>query len=91
MLDSPVSGGTKGAEEGTLTIMAAGRNDVFHDCLPIFNAFGTKIFKVGDQIGQGQAVKAVNQLLVGVRHGGSHGPGRQKRRGSRAAIGCGKE
>lgn len=66
MLDSPVSGGTKGAAEGTLTIMAAGKDEVFQDSLPIFNAFGTKVFKVGEQIGQGQAVKAVNQLLVGV-------------------------
>lgn len=66
LLDSPVSGGTKGAAEGTLTLMASGTDAVFQECLPILRTFGKKIFKVGDQAGQGQAVKAVNQLLVGV-------------------------
>lgn len=66
LLDSPVSGGTKGAAEGSLTVMVAGKDAVFADCLPILQSFGSKIVKVGNEIGQGQSVKAVNQLLVGV-------------------------
>ncbi len=66
LLDSPVSGGTKGAAEGSLTVMTAGKDTVFAECLPILQSFGSKIVKVGNEIGQGQSVKAVNQLLVGV-------------------------
>lgn len=66
MIDSPVSGGTKGAADRALSVMAAGRDEVFRECLPLLKTFGTKIFKVGEEVGQGQAVKAVNQLLVGI-------------------------
>lgn len=66
MLDCPVSGGTAGAKAGTLTLMAAGSDAVLTQCRPVLEAFSTNLFHVGDQPGQGQAVKAINQLLVGV-------------------------
>lgn len=64
MLDSPVSGGTKGADAGTLTLMVAGEDEVYKDCLPVLETVGSQLIKVGNQIGQGQAMKAVNQHLV---------------------------
>jgi len=62
-LDAPVSGGEKGAIEGTLTIMAGGEKQVFEDCLPIFQAMGKNIVYCGET-GSGQVVKACNQILV---------------------------
>lgn len=66
MLDCPVSGGTAGARDGTLTVMAAGAEEVFQCCLPMLRCFGKNVVHVGTQAGQGQAMKAVNQLLVGI-------------------------
>lgn len=66
MIDCPVSGGTAGAKKGTLTLMAACEDDVFAECKPLLEAFATNVVQVGKEPGQGQAVKAINQLLVGV-------------------------
>jgi 3-hydroxyisobutyrate dehydrogenase-like beta-hydroxyacid dehydrogenase len=66
ILDSPVSGGTKGAADGSLTLMISGQDEVYQKCLPVLKCLGSNIVKVGDEIGQGQAIKAVNQLLFGV-------------------------
>jgi len=63
VLDAPVSGGEKGAIEGTLTIMVGGSKEVFVDCLPVFQAMGKNIVYCGG-IGSGQVVKACNQILV---------------------------
>lgn len=65
MLDAPVSGGQKGAREGTLTIMVGGKKEVFAQCLPIFRALGRNIFHVGPH-GNGQRVKLVNQVICGL-------------------------
>lgn len=64
-LDAPVSGGPAGAKAGTLTVMAGGEKDAFEAALPVFQAFGKNIRLCGP-VGAGQAVKLVNQLLVGV-------------------------
>lgn len=66
MLDCPVSGGSAGAKAGTLTLMAAGSQEVFSICEPLLKCFAKKIVHVGEKPGQGQAVKTINQLLVGV-------------------------
>lgn len=66
MLDCPMSGGSAGARDGTLTLMAAGPDILFEKYLPLFRTFGKNIVHVGPKAGQGQAVKAINQLLVGV-------------------------
>jgi len=66
MLDSPVSGGTAGAKAGTLTLMVGGPDEAFAKCEAVLNSFASNVVRVGDKPGQGQAVKAINQLLVGV-------------------------
>lgn len=65
-IDAPVSGGTAGANAGSLTIMAACERDTFDAMQPVFAAIGQRIFHVGDKPGQGATVKTVNQLLCGV-------------------------
>jgi len=62
MLDAPVTGGEKGAIEGTLTIMVGGKREIFDRCLPIFQAMGKTIEYAG-QSGSGQKTKLVNQIL----------------------------
>ncbi|HCC33871.1 MAG TPA: 2-hydroxy-3-oxopropionate reductase [Clostridiales bacterium] len=60
MLDAPVSGGEKGAIEGTLSIMAGGPEEVFRRCLPVFQAMGKNIVYMGES-GSGQIAKLCNQ------------------------------
>ncbi len=64
-LDAPVSGGVRGATDGTLTIMCGGEKAVFDKARPILDAMGSTIVLVGG-MGAGKALKAVNQMLVGV-------------------------
>ncbi len=64
-LDAPVSGGEKGAIEGTLSIMVGGAQADFDAVLPILQAMGKNIVLVGPT-GAGQMAKAANQLVVGV-------------------------
>ncbi len=63
MLDAPVSGGEKGAIEGTLSIMVGGKPEVFERALPIFQRMGRNIVHLGDH-GAGQVTKACNQLVL---------------------------
>ena len=63
MLDAPVSGGEKGAVEGTLSIMVGGSAEGFARALPLFQAMGSNIVHVGPS-GAGQVTKACNQLVV---------------------------
>ena len=63
MVDAPVSGGSEGARNATLTIFVGGdERDVEH-ARPVLNALGRTITHVGP-IGAGQAVKAVNQVIL---------------------------
>lgn len=64
MLDAPVSGGVIGANNGTLSIMVGGKEQVFNECKPILESMGKTITYIGG-IGDGQICKAVNQILVG--------------------------
>ena len=63
-IDAPVSGGSEGAERGTLAVMAGGNEDVLERIRPLIEAYSTSIVHVGDEPGSGQMVKAVNQVLV---------------------------
>jgi 3-hydroxyisobutyrate dehydrogenase len=63
MLDAPISGGSEGAANGTLSIMVGGSEEQFNRALPAFEAMGKTITHVGE-IGAGQTVKLVNQILV---------------------------
>lgn len=66
VLDCPVSGGTKGALEGTLTLMVSGSRVLFETCEAMLRSFSRQIFFIGEAVGLGQSMKAVNQLLFGV-------------------------
>jgi 2-hydroxy-3-oxopropionate reductase len=63
MLDAPVSGGEKGAIEGSLTIMVGGKADVLKKVKPIFDVLGKQITLIGDH-GAGQIAKACNQIII---------------------------
>ncbi|MCX6643456.1 MAG: NAD(P)-dependent oxidoreductase [Candidatus Bathyarchaeota archaeon] len=65
MLDAPVSGGDIGARNGTLSIMVGGPKDAFEEVFQVFQAMGKTITHIGGN-GDGQVVKAVNQILVGM-------------------------
>ncbi len=67
-VDAPVSGGTIGAEQGTLTIMAGGTEAAYARARPVLEVLGAKITHVGD-VGAGQVAKAANQVIVGLNIG----------------------
>ena len=62
-LDAPVSGGDVGAQQGTLSIMVGGDEDLFNEVLPILEVMGKTIVLCGPS-GAGQTVKACNQIQV---------------------------
>ena len=64
MVDAPVSGGEKGAIEGTLSIMIGGAEADVARARPLFDVLGSTIVHVGGN-GAGQVCKACNQLVVG--------------------------
>lgn len=64
VVDAPVSGGTKGAEEGTLAIMVGGDTAAFRRAEPLLQCMGTTVRHLGP-LGAGSLAKACNQLVVG--------------------------
>lgn len=62
-IDSPVSGGTAGAEQGTLVIFAGGDADIIQRLSLIYNVLSQRVTRMGE-IGTGQATKICNQLIV---------------------------
>jgi 3-hydroxyisobutyrate dehydrogenase-like beta-hydroxyacid dehydrogenase len=66
-IDAPVSGGTVGAEQGTLAIMAGGDEEAFARVKPILEVMGRPVH-VGPH-GAGQLAKLANQIIVGVTIG----------------------
>jgi 3-hydroxyisobutyrate dehydrogenase len=65
MLDAPVSGGTMGAENATLTFMVGGSKDDFARAKPILEAMGRTIVHCGES-GAGQAAKLCNNMLLAI-------------------------
>jgi 3-hydroxyisobutyrate dehydrogenase len=63
MVDAPVSGGSEGAQKATLTIFVGGDAADVERARPVLSAMGKTITHVGP-IGAGQAVKAVNQVIL---------------------------
>jgi 2-hydroxy-3-oxopropionate reductase len=63
MLDAPVSGGSEGAVQGTLSVMVGGEAEQVTRAMPFLKAMGKSITHVGSN-GAGQMVKLVNQILV---------------------------
>jgi len=63
MVDAPVSGGSEGAQKGTLTIMVGGDEVDVARARPVLEAMGSSITHMGP-LGAGQATKAVNQVVL---------------------------
>jgi 3-hydroxyisobutyrate dehydrogenase len=62
LLDAPVSGGVRGAVEGTLTIMVGGPPEACEAIEPLLRSLGSRVVRCGDA-GSGHAVKALNNLM----------------------------
>lgn len=62
-LDAPVSGGDIGAQNGTLSIMVGGEDQVYQTLLPIFEVMGSNIILQG-KAGAGQHTKLANQITI---------------------------
>ncbi len=62
VVDAPVSGGGRAAEQGTLLVMAGGDPQVFAYCRPVFAAYGDPVVHLGPT-GSGQIAKILNNLL----------------------------
>jgi 3-hydroxyisobutyrate dehydrogenase len=70
MLDAPVSGGTAGAQNGTLTFIVGGSEAGLTRGRPLFEAMGANIYHAGDQ-GAGQIAKVCNNMLLAVLMAGT--------------------
>jgi 3-hydroxyisobutyrate dehydrogenase len=66
LVDAPVSGGPARAGEGDLLIMVGTAAQPFERCRPVLEHLATTLTVVGGRVGDGQAAKAINQLLAGV-------------------------
>jgi len=64
LVDAPVSGGTVGAEQGTLAIMAGGRPEHVERARPVVAHLAQRFTRMGDA-GAGQVTKLCNQIIVG--------------------------
>ncbi|MGK7376704.1 NAD(P)-dependent oxidoreductase [Planococcus sp. 1R117A] len=62
MIDAPVSGGVKKAEDGTLSIMVGGEERDFDEAKPLLSLIGQNIFHVGES-GAGHTIKALNNMI----------------------------
>ena len=63
--DAPVSGGTSGAQAGTLTVMVGADEATFERARPVLSTFGKRIEHLGP-VGAGHAMKAINNALLAV-------------------------
>lgn len=65
MIDAPVSGGVKGAADGTLTFMCGGKSETFERAKPLLEIMGKNVFLAGEA-GNGQVAKVCNNMLLGI-------------------------
>ena len=65
-LDAPISGGAAKAFSGEMTMMTAGKPAAYARCGKALDAMAAKVYRLGDQAGNGSKVKIINQLLAGV-------------------------
>ena len=70
MLDAPVSGGTAGARDGTLTFIVGGPEAALEQARPLFDAMGANVFHAGGN-GAGQIAKICNNMLLAVQMAGT--------------------
>lgn len=66
LLDAPVSGGVKGAESGTMSMLCAGDRAVFDRVTPVLRDIAGKLCYVGARPGQGKIIKSLNNLLSAI-------------------------
>src|SRR5699024_6918991 len=66
LMDAAVSGGASGAQDGTLSIMTSGPEDIVKSLQPYFDAIGSETFYYGGQAGNSQAAKLINNLVLGI-------------------------
>jgi 3-hydroxyisobutyrate dehydrogenase len=71
LIDAPVSGGSPGAEAGTLTVMCGGDPAVFDAAKPVFATFGKLVVLLGP-VGAGQHVKLINNAMLAANMGIAH-------------------
>lgn len=65
-VDAPMSGGPARARDGTMSLMAAGAPPAMAAARPLLDALSTRVFHVGDRVGDGARTKLVNNLLAGI-------------------------
>lgn len=63
LIEAAVSGGTSAAQAGTLSIMVCGASQRYQKALPLLNSISSNILECGDNVGDAQAVKLLNNLL----------------------------
>ena len=63
LVDTPMSGSTIKAKEGTLTFMVGGKNDEVQNIMPLLNILGDNILHIGD-FGKGMSVKLLNNFIA---------------------------
>lgn len=63
MIDAPVAGGVPAAIAGQITIMASGPRAAFERALPVLRDISPKVYSCSEQVGDGQALKAINNMI----------------------------
>ena len=66
VIDSVVSGGASGAQTGTLSIMTSGSPEIVQTFKPYFDAIGSNTFYYGENPGNSQVAKLVNNMILGI-------------------------
>lgn len=66
LIDAAVSGGASGAQAGTLSIMTSGPEEIVKSFQPYFDAVGSHTFYYGNEVGNSQAAKLINNLILGI-------------------------
>jgi len=90
VLDVAISGSTPAAEEGVLTLLVGGNQDLFHAAEPIFQAIARQYFLLGGP-GSGTTMKLVVNTAAGCWHAGDRGSSRPGgERGPGSGAGCSK-
>ena len=64
LIDTPVSGGHIGAQNGTLTLMVSGKEEYVATAQNVLDTFSSKIYRVGNECGMGSTLKVVHQHLA---------------------------
>lgn len=63
LIDAPVAGGVPAAQAGSAAIMVSGPDDAYAKAYPFLSAISTKVYRAGSRVGDGQAVKLINNSI----------------------------